>query len=114
MSMTTFELVNNIVVVLMLPLIIWANLKLGAAQSPIQMYFWREHPNFVRASFAMLVLITIYSATQLLGYYGLIPVGAVDTMSIGFGIVFLVASVAVIVLGFGVIVKFIRNWRSAP
>jgi hypothetical protein len=112
MSLTTFELVNNIVILVMMPIIIWANLKLGAAQSPIQMYFWREHPNFVRASFVMLVLLVIYSATQLLGYFGLIAAGTVDTMAMGFGILFLVVSVAVIVFSISMVWKFLRAWRS--
>ena len=112
MSLTTFELVNNIIIVVMMPIIIWANLRLGAAQSPIQMYFWREHPNFVRASFVMLVLLVVYSATQLMGYFGLIAAATVDTMATGFGILFLVVSVAVIVLAIGMVWKFLRSRRS--
>jgi hypothetical protein len=114
MSMTTFDLVNSIVVVVIMPIIIWANLRMTAAQSPIQMYLWREHPNFLRASLVMLVLLTMYSATQLMGYFGVIAPNMVDAASTGFGIAFLIVSVAVIVLAVRAVWKFVRERRSAP
>ena len=107
----TYDLITNILVVVMMPLIMWANLRLGAAQSPIQMYFWREHPNFVRASFVMLILLTIYSAMELMGYFGVIAPDTVGAASTGLGIAFLFASVAVIVLAVGAGWKAWRSWK---
>jgi hypothetical protein len=107
----TYDLVTNIFVVVMMPLIILANLRLGAAQSPIQMYFWREHPNFVRASFVMLILLTIYSAIELMGHFGVIAPDKVDAASTGLGIAFLFVSVAVIVLAVRAGLKAWRSWK---
>ncbi len=78
------------------------------------MYFWREHPNFVRVSIVMLVLLTFYSATQLLGYFGVLAPNMVEAVSTGFGVAFLFVSLAVIALAVGVVMKFIRARRSAP
>ena len=52
-----------------------------------------------------------------MGYFGLIAAGMVDTMSMGFGISFLVVSMAVIVLSVGMVWKIraqLATWLLAP
>ena len=70
--LTTYDLVLNIFVVVIMPLLIVANLKGWGTQSPLNIYLWRESPNLMRVSLVILGLLALYSLVQLAGYFGLI------------------------------------------
>jgi len=108
----TYDLVINTLVVVMMPLIIWANLRQSGLKSPLNVYLWREHPNLMRVSLTIIGLLALYSASELLGYFGLISAAAVDKAAFLFGIPFLIAAVAMIWLAAAAALKVLRDRRA--
>jgi hypothetical protein len=113
-TLDTYDLVLNGVVVVMMPLIIWANLRDMGLKSPIHALLWSGFPGLMRTSLVMLALITAYSATELLAHFGLISAGMAELAGPVFGVPFLVLSVAMIWLAAKAALKVLRAWRGGP
>jgi hypothetical protein len=105
----TSDLAISIIVVVMMPVIIWANLRDAGLKSPLNAYLWREHPNLMRVSLLIIGLITLNSAIMLLGHFRLIPAKVVDIALPVVGIPFLLASVVMIWLAVKAVLKLIRD-----
>ena len=110
--LTTYDLVLNIFVVAVMPLLILANLKDWGSQSPLNVYLWREHPNLMRVSLVILGLLTLYSLAQLAGHFGLVSPAVLDYALPAIGIPFLLAAIAEIWLVVKAISQYMRARRS--
>jgi hypothetical protein len=88
----------NVLVVLMMPVIIWANLTQRARHSPVNAYLWREHPGLVRTSLVFLAMLVVYSAIELLGEFGIAAKETVDMAGMLIGIPMLMLSLAITAL----------------
>jgi len=108
----THDLLINVLVLIMMPLLIWANLRDYGLKGPIQGYLWREHPYFMRVCLLILGMITLFSAITLARYYGLVSDEFAETLSMLVGIPFMVASLAIVVLAVTGSLKLYRDWRS--
>ena len=53
----TYNLVLNYVILIMMPLLIWANLRMNPNANPVSAYLWNEHPNFMRISLVVIGLL---------------------------------------------------------
>lgn len=104
--LSTYDVVLDFAIVVVMPLLIWVNLRGTAANSQ---YLWRESPNFMRVSLLVIGLLTLFSAVGLLGYYGLVPPVVVEYAAPIIGIPFLVVALAEIWLGVGALRKFLRT-----
>jgi len=104
-----YDLVINILVLVMMPLIIWANVSPRVTQAPLNAYLWHTHPNLMRVSLAFLGLLTAFSAMELVIYFGLLPAAAADVTGIVLGIPMLVLSFVVIGLSVGAARKALRD-----
>ena len=91
----TYGLVVNFTILIMMPLIIWANLRQNRMASPFSAYLWTEHPNFMRISLVIIGLLVVYSAVTLLGHFGFLPGDVVE-----------------IVLAVRVALKFLRDRKA--
>jgi hypothetical protein len=111
-TLDTYDLFLNLLVLVMMPLLIWANLKTYGIKGPIQGYLWREHASFMRVCLLILAMVTIFSAIALIGYFGLISDQTEETLAMAVGILFLVASLAMIALTVVTAVKIYRDWRG--
>jgi len=109
--LTTYDLVLNIFVVVIMPLLIVANLKSWGA-SPLNDYLWRENPNLMRVSLVILGLLTLFSLVQLAGYFGLVSTSVLDYVLPAIGIPFLVAAIVEIWLVLKAISQYMRARRS--
>jgi hypothetical protein len=109
--LTTYDLVLNIFVVVIMPLLIVANLKNWGA-SPLNVYLWRENPNLMRVSLVILGLLTLYSLVQLAGHFGLVSPAVVDYALPAIGIPVLIAAIADIWLVVKAISQYMRTRRS--
>lgn len=109
--LTTYELVVNFVILIMMPVIIWANLR-QIPRTPFNDYLWAEHPNFMRISLIIIGMLVVYSAVTLLGHFGVLEGGIVEIVNIVIGIPFLVLAVVEIVLAVKVALKFLRNRKA--
>jgi hypothetical protein len=107
--LSTYDLMLNFAVVVIMPLLIWINLRRTDANSQ---YLWRESPNFMRVSLVILGLLTLFSAVGLLGYYGLVSPAVVEYAAPIIGIPFLVVALAEIWLGVVALRRYLRT-RSA-
>jgi hypothetical protein len=105
----TFDLVVNLIVLVMMPIIIWANLKLSGG---LQDYLWREHPDLMRASLVFLGLLVVYAATEVLGHFGFASAETVEVSAIVIGMPMLALSLAIFWLGGAAALKALRVWRS--
>jgi hypothetical protein len=92
------DLLINIIVVVMMPLIIWANLRKAGLKYPLNAYLWRENPNLMRLSLVYLSLLTMYSAMELAGHFGFASAAAVDQAGFIVGLPMLALSVLILVL----------------
>jgi hypothetical protein len=108
----TYNLVLNYVILIMMPLLIWANLRMKPNASPVSAYLWNEHPNFTRISLVVIGLLVVFSAVSLLGHYGVLSGDAVDAANIAIGIPFLSLALVEIVLGVRVALKFLRGRKA--
>jgi hypothetical protein len=108
----TYDLVINVLVLVIMPILIWANLRTYGLKGPIQAYLWREFPNFMRVCLLILGMLTLFSAITLARYYGLISDELGETLSMVVGILFMVASLAMVALTVAASLKLYRDWRS--
>ncbi len=111
-TLDTYDLVLNFIAVVMMPIIIWANLRKVGSQNTMNARLWREHPNFMRACAVSIALLTAFSAVSLLGHFGLVPGQVVDIALAATGLLFLAVSVAMIWFGAGAIRMMAREWRG--
>jgi hypothetical protein len=110
--MTTYDLVLNFLIVVIMPVLIWSNLRESGFKSPLSAYLWNEHANFMRVSLLILGLLTLYSAVDLLGYYGLVSASVVEYAVPVIGIPFLIVAVAEIWLGVSALRKYLRMRKA--
>lgn len=108
----TFGLVVNFTVLIMMPVILWANLRQNPTANPFNDYLWTEHPNFMRVSLVIIGLLIVYSAVTLLGHFGVLPGDVVETANIAIGIPFLFLALAEIVLAVRVALRFFRGRKA--
>ena len=112
MQIGTYDLVLNFIVVVMMPLIIWANLRNSGFQSPLNQYLWREFPNLMRTSLIIIAMITLYSALELLRHFGILSEDLAEIVLPIVGVPFLVAAIAMIWFSVRALLKVLRS-RSA-
>ena len=112
MQLGTYDLVLNSIVVVMMPLIIWANLRKRGLQSPLNQYLWREFPNLMRTSLIILALLTLYSAFALMRHFGFMSEDLAELVLPAVGVLFLIAAIALIWLSVRAVLKVLRA-RSA-
>jgi hypothetical protein len=108
----TYHLILNYIILIMMPLIIWANLRMNPNASPVSAYLWNEHPNFMRISLVVIGLLVVFSAVSLLGHYGVLSGDTIDAANIAIAIPFLVLAVVEIVLGVRLVLKFLRDRKT--
>jgi hypothetical protein len=111
-ALDTYNLVMNVIALVMMPLIIWANLRNSGIKSPLHAYLWREHPKFMRVALLIIVMVTLFAGCSLLANFGLISPAAEETIAMVIGIPFMVASVAIIGLAIAAALKALRLWRA--
>ena len=112
MQLGTYDLVLNSIIVVMMPLIIWANLRTRGFQSPLDQYLWNEFPNLMRRSLIILALLTLYSVLELMRHFGLLSEDLAELVLPAVGVPFLVAAIAMIWLSVRAVLKVLRT-RSA-
>lgn len=110
--LTTYGLIVNFAVLIMMPIIIWGNLRQSGRTAPINAYLWSEHPNFMRVSLLILGMLILFSAITLLGHFGVLAGGIVEIASMVIGIPFLVLAILEIVLAAKAAFKFLRNRKA--
>jgi hypothetical protein len=108
----TYGLIVNFFVVIMMPLIIWGNLRKNARSTPFNDYLWTEHRTFMRVSMLVIGVLTLFSAVSLLGHYGVVSGEFVDVANLVIGIPFLVLAVVEIVLAVRVALKYMRDRKA--
>ena len=108
----TYSLIVDFIILFVMPLIIWANLRQSSASKPLNAYLWTEHPNFMRVSLVIIGLLVLYSAVALLGHFGVLPSDVVETANIVIGIPFLFLAVVEIVLAARAGLKFLRDRKA--
>ena len=108
----TYGLIINFFVVVMMPLIIWGNLRKSGRSAPLNAYLWSEHRNFMRVSMLVIGVLTLFSAVTLLGHYGVVSGSFVEVANLVIGIPFLVLAVVEIVLAARVALKFMRDRKA--
>jgi hypothetical protein len=111
-TLDTYDLALNTLVVVMMPLIIVANLRMRGRGSLAHEWLWRETPNFMRMARVILGLLTLFSAVALLGNSGFVPEALQETLEIAIGVPFMAAAVAMIVLTVPAAVKIVRMLRA--
>jgi hypothetical protein len=109
MQFGTYDLVLNSIVIVMMPLIIWANLRTRGLQSPLNQYIWREFPNLMRTSLVILALLTVFSAVSLMRHFGLMSEDLAELVLPAVGVPFLVASIALIWIAVRAVLKVLRT-----
>jgi hypothetical protein len=108
----TYNLVLNHIILIMMPMLIWANLRMNPNASPVSAYLWNEHPNFMRISLVVIGLLVVFSAVSLLGHYGVLSGDTVDAGNIGIAVPFMLLAIVEIVLGFRVALMFLRDRKA--
>jgi len=108
----TYGLIVNFIVVIMMPLIIWGNLRKSARSTPFNDYLWTEHRNFMRVSMLVVEVLAVFSAVTLLGHFGVVSGGFVEVANLVIGIPFLFLAVVEIVLAVRVALKFLRDRKT--
>lgn len=102
---TNYDLILNLLVVIVMPLLILANLK-GWTKSPMNLYLWREQPTLMKVSLVICGLLSLFALVQLAGYAGLISGSTSDTVMVAIGVPFLLLALAEIWLS----VRALRQW----
>jgi hypothetical protein len=98
--------------VIVMPLIIFANLRGGARGSPLHAYLWRENPTLMRVILAFLALVMVFSVLTVLAHKGVISQQMDDSLSTVVGVLFMFLSVMVIALIGVTAVRLVRDWRA--
>jgi len=111
-TLDTYHLVLNSLVVVMMPVIIWANLRNMGLKSPLHTVLWRDHTNLMRTSLVILALLTAFSAIELLAHFGVISGDVADLAAPAIGIPFLIVSLVMIWFAAGAGLKVFRDWRA--
>jgi len=110
--LTDFDLFLNFAVAIGMPLLILANVMNVGANTPFNIYLWREHPNLMRVAMVILGLLALNALITLAGHYGIVSQTAVDYAVPILGIPFLVTSVAIIWLSIRALLQFLRSRKS--
>ena len=110
-TLDTYDIIVSLIAVVMMPLIIWANLRSFGIKSPVHQYLWRKHANLMRVALLIIAFVTLFAACALLADFGLISPAVEETTAMVIGIPFMVAAVAFIGLATVAISKVIRDWR---
>lgn len=111
--LSDFDLFLNFAVAIGMPLLILANLMNWGANSPFNIYLWREHPNLMRVAMVVLGLLTLNALVTLAGHYGIVSQTVIDYAVPVLGIPFLVTSVAIIWLSIRALLQFLRSRRTS-
>jgi len=111
-TLDTYNLFLNFVAVVMMPLIVWANLRSSGIKSPLHAYLWREHPNFMRVALVVLAFVSLFAGVSLLAVLGIISPAAEETGGMIVGIPFMVVAVVMIWLTGAALLKVARQWRG--
>jgi hypothetical protein len=112
LPLDTYGLVVNFTILIMMPLIIWANLRQNRTANPLNTYLWTEHPNFMRVSLVIIGLLVLYSGVALLGHFGVLAGSVVEVANIVIGIPFLLLAVVEIVLAVRALRQFLRERKA--
>ena len=110
--LSDFDLFLNFAVAIGMPLLILANLMNWGANTPFNIYLWREHPNLMRVALVILGLLALNALVTLAGHYGIISQTVVDYAVPVLGIPFLITSVAIIWLSIRALLQYLRGRRS--
>jgi hypothetical protein len=102
----------NIFAAVMMPVIIWANLRNSGIKSPLNAYLWREHPNFMRVALVVLAFVSVFAAVSLLADFGIISSATEETGAMIVGVPFLVVAVVMLWLTGAALLKVARQWRG--
>jgi hypothetical protein len=113
MPLTTFDVAQDFFVVTLMPFIIWANLRNYGFKSPVNEYLWAEHTNLMRCALVILALITANSALRLMGYFDLASPKAMEIGNWVIGVPFGIASVVIICLTIGSVLKVLKARRAS-
>jgi hypothetical protein len=111
-TLDTYDLVVSIVTVVVMPVLIWANLRDSGIKSPMHTYLWRESPNFMRCALAVLAILTLFSVVSLLSNFGLITPEMAEALSVGVGIPFVVVGLIMFWFLGKALIKGYRDWRA--
>ena len=114
MPTLTQDLIFNILALVMMPLILWANLPRVGRKSPLHAYLWREHPNLMRVALLIIALVALFAACSLLADFGLLSPAAEEATAMAIGIPFMIAALAMIGLTVAAVPKLVRAWRNRP
>ena len=108
----TYQLILNFFVAVVMPLLILANVMGWGARTPVNDFLWRDHPNFMRVSMAIIGLLALWSIVQLAAHFGLISTGVADVAMPILGVPFLILAVVEIWLAFRALKDYLRMRRS--
>lgn len=111
-QLDTYNLIVNWAVLIIMPLLIWANSSPRMMANAFSAYLWTEHRNFMRLSLVILGFVTLFAAATLLGHYGLLSPDGVELANMVIGIPFLFLAVIEIVLAVRGVLKFLRERRA--
>ena len=109
----TFDVAQDFFVVTLMPFIIWANLRNHGFKSPVNEYLWAEHTNLMRCALVALALITANAALRLMAYYDLASPKALEIGNLVIGVPFGIASVVMICLTIGSLVRVLKARRAS-
>jgi hypothetical protein len=113
-SSITCDLVQNIAVMVILPLIIWMNIGRRARANPIHARLWNDYANLMRISVLILMLLTLFAACAVLTDLGLISEAMEEKVAMAIGIPFLFAAVVMIPLAIAAAFRAMRGRRDGP
>jgi hypothetical protein len=111
MIKSSFDLWIAIGVVVLMPPIIWANLR--HRQSGIMGYLWRESPWLARIGLSFLALVWLSSAIELATVYGLVSENGAQLMATVLGVPMLALSLTILVMAAIVLARYLKSRPSA-
>jgi hypothetical protein len=110
--LSNYDLVLNIFVAVVLPLLILANLTRWGTKSAMNTYLWRENPQLMKVSLVVIGLLALFSMVQLAAHYGLISMATANIAMPIIAIPFAIAGVAEIWLAVKALRQYLRARRS--
>jgi putative exporter of polyketide antibiotics len=110
----TYDLVQNIAVLVILPLIIWLNLRRRARANPIHARLWHDYANLMRVSVLILTLLTLFATCAVLTDLGLISEATEEKIAMAIGIPFLFAAIFMIPLAIAAAFRALRGHHGSP
>lgn len=111
-SLDIWEVLQNVAVLVILPLIIWLNVRRSARTNPLHARIWHEYANLMRVSIFMLALLTLFTACALLTDFGLVSPAVEEKAAKYIGIAFLIAAIALVPLGITAAFRTLRGSRQ--